>query len=140
MSIQTPVQEALNPKLLYQAYPATVLRDMLYAVGRNVLTVLLLSKFTGLAPGSAALMFPVVIGACVVSAPLNEVRGYLLQSGSKNSLSFGEFFKPANFVRSTALGAMNMGVAVATGYYLTPIVGSHVSGFYAALEAGRPLA
>jgi len=140
MSIQTPVQEALNPKLLYQAYPATVVRDMVYAIGRNVLTVLFLSKFTGLAPGSAALMFPVVIGACVLSAPFNEVRGYLLQSGSKNSLSFGEFFKPANFVRSTSLGALNMGVSVATGYYLTPLVTAHVGAFYAALEAGKPIA
>eukprot|EP00418_Pyrodinium_bahamense_P040640 CAMPEP_0179201550 /NCGR_PEP_ID=MMETSP0796-20121207/100311_1 /TAXON_ID=73915 /ORGANISM="Pyrodinium bahamense, Strain pbaha01" /LENGTH=65 /DNA_ID=CAMNT_0020906111 /DNA_START=24 /DNA_END=218 /DNA_ORIENTATION=+ len=65
MSIQTPVKEALNPKLLYQAYPATVIRDMVYAIARNILTMLLLAKFTGLQPGSAALMFPVVIGACV---------------------------------------------------------------------------
>merc|ERR1711972_1283312 len=117
--------EALNPKLLYQAYPATVARDMVYAIARNILTVVFLSKFTGLSPASAALMFPVVIGACVLSAPFNEVRGFLLQKGSKNALSFSEFFKPANFVRSTVLGALNMGVSVATGYYLTPIVSSH---------------
>merc|ERR1719188_1134677 len=41
MSIQTPVKEAMNPKLLYQAYPATVVRDMVYAIGRNMLTVFL---------------------------------------------------------------------------------------------------
>jgi len=139
MSIQTPVNEALNPKLLYQAYPATVIRDMVYAIVRNILQVALLAKFTGLAPGSASLMFPVVIGACVVSAPFNEVRGYLLQSGAKK-LSFGEFFKPINFLRSTTLGALNMGVSVATGYYLTPIVSARLGALHTALEAGNPWA
>eukprot|EP00931_Biecheleriopsis_adriatica_P104710 TRINITY_DN79349_c0_g1_i1.p1 TRINITY_DN79349_c0_g1~~TRINITY_DN79349_c0_g1_i1.p1 ORF type:complete len:421 (+),score=98.90 TRINITY_DN79349_c0_g1_i1:53-1264(+) len=138
MSIQTPVAEALKPALLYQAYPATVIRDMVYAIGRNVLTAFLLAR-TGLVPGSASLMFPVVIGACVLSAPFNEVRGYLLQSGSQK-LTFKEFFKPANFIRSTTLGALNMGVSVATGYYLTPIVASKVSIVHAALDSGNPLA
>mmetsp|Transcript_47185 Transcript_47185/g.109115 ORF Transcript_47185/g.109115 Transcript_47185/m.109115 type:complete len:414 (-) Transcript_47185:103-1344(-) len=137
MSIQTPMQEALNPKLLYQAYPATVVRDMVYAIARNILTAVLLARFTGLEPASAALMFPVVIGACVLSAPFNELRGYLLQSASKK-LPFSEFFKPANFVRSTSLGALNMGVSVATGYYLTPIVTRQVRHLAASLEAGDP--
>merc|ERR1712039_1041439 len=101
-----------------------------------MLTVLFLATFTGLTPGSPLLMFPVVIGACVVSAPLNEVRGFLLQSGSQK-LSFGEFFKPVNFIRSTSLGALNMGISVATGYYLTPIVGDIVSTVHSALDSGK---
>mmetsp|Transcript_4202 Transcript_4202/g.8481 ORF Transcript_4202/g.8481 Transcript_4202/m.8481 type:complete len:402 (-) Transcript_4202:140-1345(-) len=136
MSIQTPVAEAMNPKLLYQAYLPTVVRDMIYAIGRNLLTVLLLAKFSGLAPASPALMFPVVIGACVLSAPLNEVRGFLLQSGDKK-LSFQEFFKPVNFIRSTSLGALNMGVSVATGYYLTPIVGRFIARTHGAVNGGN---
>merc|ERR1711972_791087 len=72
----------------------------------------------------------------VVSAPLNEIRGFLLQSGSKK-LSFKEFFKPANFIRSTSLGALNMGISVATGYYLTPIVARLVSAARVALDGGE---
>mmetsp|Transcript_65678 Transcript_65678/g.148192 ORF Transcript_65678/g.148192 Transcript_65678/m.148192 type:complete len:213 (+) Transcript_65678:2-640(+) len=136
MSIQTPMAEAMKPGVLYQAYPATVVRDMVYAIARNVLTVFMLARFSGLAPGSAQLMFPVVIGACVLSAPFNEIRGYLLQSGAKK-LSFSEFFKPVNFVRSTTLGALNMGISVATGYYLTPIVGRQLGLFVAGLESGN---
>merc|ERR1719188_480091 len=136
MSIQTPVADAMKPGALFQAYLPTVVRDMIYAIGRNMLTVLFLAKFTGLTPGSPLLMFPVVIGACVVSAPLNEVRGFLLQSGSQK-LSFGEFFKPVNFIRSTSLGALNMGISVATGYYLTPIVASVVMAVRGALDAGK---
>merc|ERR1712107_43850 len=52
----------------------------------------------------------------------------------------GDFFKPANFVRSTVLGALNMGVSVAVGYWLTPVVTHHTSDFLHALEAGKPLA
>lgn len=139
MSIQTPVSEALQPGLLYQAYLPTVVRDMVYAVGRNTLTALMLAKFTGLSASSPSLMFPVVIGACVLSAPFNEIRGFLLQSGSKK-LSFQEFFKPVNFLRSTSLGALNMGVSVATGYFLTPIVGRAISRFHASFDSGSPAA
>eukprot|EP00930_Biecheleria_cincta_P049553 TRINITY_DN34752_c0_g1_i1.p1 TRINITY_DN34752_c0_g1~~TRINITY_DN34752_c0_g1_i1.p1 ORF type:complete len:447 (-),score=89.97 TRINITY_DN34752_c0_g1_i1:63-1277(-) len=139
MSVQTPVAEALKPSSLYQAYLPTVVRDMVYAIGRNTLTALMLARFTGLSASSPSLMFPVVIGACVLSAPFNEIRGFLLQAGSKK-LSFQEFFKPVNFLRSTSLGALNMGVSVATGYFLTPIVGRAVSRFHASFDAGSPAA
>jgi len=135
MSIQTPVNEALKPSVLYQAYLPTVVRDMIYAIGRNIFTALFLASFVGVSPSSPILMFPVVIGACVVSAPLNEVRGFLLQSGSKK-LSFKEFFKPVNFIRSTSLGALNMGISVATGYYLTPIVANVIATVNSALNTG----
>mmetsp|Transcript_26028 Transcript_26028/g.56817 ORF Transcript_26028/g.56817 Transcript_26028/m.56817 type:complete len:411 (-) Transcript_26028:212-1444(-) len=135
MSIQTPVNEALKPSVLYQAYLPTVVRDMIYAIGRNIFTALFLASFVGVSPSSPILMFPVVIGACVVSAPLNEVRGFLLQSGPKK-LSFKEFFKPVNFLRSTSLGALNMGISVATGYYLTPIVANVIATVNSALNTG----
>jgi hypothetical protein len=139
MSIQTPMADALKPSVLYQAYLPTVVRDMIYAISRNVLTFLMISNFTGLSQSSPVLMFPVVIGACVLSAPLNEIRGFLLQSGSKK-LSFKEFFKPVNFIRSTSLGALNMGISVATGYFLTPIVGNIVKSVNMALDSGSILA
>lgn len=139
MSIQTPVADALKPGLLYQAYLPTVVRDMVYAISRNTLTAFMLARFTGVSASSPSLIFPVVIGACVLSAPFNELRGFLLQSGSKK-LSFQEFFKPVNFLRSTSLGALNMGVSVATGYFLTPIVGRVISRFHASFDSGSPLA
>lgn len=138
MSIQMPVAEAIKPEVLYQAYLPTVVRDMVYAIARNILTALFLATFTGVSPSSATLMFPVVIGACVLSAPFNEIRGFLLQSGAKK-LSFGEFFKPVNFVRSTSLGALNMGISVATGYFLTPIVVNLVRRAHSFLDSGSIL-
>lgn len=136
MSIQTPVAEALVPSALFQAYLPTVVRDMVYAIARNMLTLFMVSSFTGLTPASPALMFPVVIGACVLSAPLNEVRGFLLQSAGKK-LTFKEFFKPANFIRSTSLGAFNMGISVSTGYFLTPMVVNIVNTVHNAIDAGK---
>merc|ERR1719362_2313023 len=104
MSIQTPVAEALKPGVLYQAYLPTVVRDMVYAFARYAFTAALLLRFSNLDPSSPAMLFSVVLGGCIVSAPFNEIRGFLLQSAGK-SLSFPEFFKPINFVRSTSLGA-----------------------------------
>eukprot|EP00441_Pelagodinium_beii_P026010 CAMPEP_0197653320 /NCGR_PEP_ID=MMETSP1338-20131121/35018_1 /TAXON_ID=43686 ORGANISM="Pelagodinium beii, Strain RCC1491" /NCGR_SAMPLE_ID=MMETSP1338 /ASSEMBLY_ACC=CAM_ASM_000754 /LENGTH=360 /DNA_ID=CAMNT_0043228377 /DNA_START=180 /DNA_END=1262 /DNA_ORIENTATION=+ len=135
MSIQTPMEEALKPSNLYQAYLPTVVRDMAYASARNLLAALMMGTFVGMNPGSPQMMFPVVIGACVISAPFNEVRGFLLQSGAKK-LKFSEFFKPASFARSTILGAVNMGVSVSVGYFLTPIVGRYVTKLQGALDSG----
>merc|ERR1719222_205103 len=135
MSIQTPVAEALNPAVLYQAYVPTVIRDMVYAMARGALTGVLLAKFAGLSATSPAMLFAVVLGSCIISAPFNEIRGYLLQSSGRK-LTFGEFFKPINFVRSTSLGALNQAIALATGYYLTPIVAKVVIGINSALDTG----
>jgi len=136
MSIQTPMEEALKPSNLYQAYLPTVVRDMAYASGRNLLSALMLMSFAGMNPASPQMMFPVVIGACVLSAPFNEVRGFLLQSGEQK-LKFSEFFKPASFARSTTLGAINMGISVSVGYFLTPIVGRYVIKVHSALDSGN---
>mmetsp|Transcript_39471 Transcript_39471/g.86181 ORF Transcript_39471/g.86181 Transcript_39471/m.86181 type:complete len:414 (+) Transcript_39471:52-1293(+) len=139
MSIQTPMAEALKPGVLYQAYLPTVVRDIVYATARNVLTALLLVKFTSLSPASPAMLFAVVLGGCIISAPFNEIRGYLLQSQGKK-LTFAEFFKPANFVRSTSLGALNQAIAVATGYWISPMVASLVAATWSALQSGSPVA
>lgn len=132
MSIQTPVSEALKPGLLYQAYLPTVVRDMVYSIARNTLTAMLILKYSGLTTSSPKLLFAVVLGGCFISAPFNEIRGYLLQSAGKK-LTFAEFFKPVNFVRSTTLGALNQAIALAVGYWLTPIVGGLVSSLRAAI-------
>lgn len=139
MSIQTPVAEAIKPGVLYQAYLPTVVRDMVYAVARYALTAALLVRFTQLDPSSPAMLFSVVLGGCIISAPFNEIRGFLLQSAGK-SLSFTEFFKPINFVRSTSLGAINQAIAVATGYWLTPIVAKYVKMAHDSVESGNPIA
>jgi len=139
MSIQTPMAEALKPGVLYQAYLPTVVRDIVYATARNVLTALLLVKFTSLSPASPAMLFAVVLGGCIISAPFNEIRGYLLQSQGKK-LTFAEFFKPANFVRSTSLGALNQAIAVAAGYWISPMVAKLVASTWQSLESGSPMA
>jgi len=139
MSIQTPVADAIKPGVLYQAYLPTVVRDMVYAIARYALTAALLLRFTQLTPSSPAMLFSVVLGGCIISAPFNEIRGFLLQSAGKK-MTFSEFFKPANFVRSTSLGALNQAIAVATGYWLTPIVARYAKRAHDAVESGEPIA
>jgi len=135
MSIQTPVAEAMKPGMLYQAYFPTVIRDMVYAIARGMLTTAILLRFSGFHDSSPALLFSVVLGGCLISAPFNEIRGFLLQSAGKK-LSFGEFFKPINFIRSTSLGALNQAIALGVGYWLTPIVGGFMSMLTTALDGG----
>ncbi len=47
-----------------------------------------------------------------------------------------EFFKPANFVRSTSLGALKQGVALAVGYWCAPPATKFFNGLIASLKAG----
>lgn len=135
MSIQTPVAEALKPAMLYQAYAPTVIRDMVYAIARGALTTLILARAAGVSSSSPQVLFAVVLGSCIISAPFNEIRGFLLQSAGKK-LTFQEFFKPINFVRSTSLGALNQAIALGVGYWLTPIVGTYAVLLKNALDAG----
>jgi len=139
MSIQTPVADAIKPGVLYQAYLPTVVRDMVYAIARYALTAAILLRWSNLDPSSPAMLFSVVLGGCIISAPFNEIRGFLLQSQGKK-MSFSEFFKPINFVRSTSLGALNQAIAVATGYWLTPIVAKYIKIAHDSVESGNPVA
>merc|ERR1719422_4363 len=66
-------------------------------------------------------MFATVIAACVLSAPGNELRGYCLQPANKRQ-SFGDFFQPGKFVRSTSVGALIMAVSLGVGTLATPQV------------------
>lgn len=118
---------------IYEAYAPTVIRDMSYGISRNYMTTWAIAAYPTLTTGSPALLFPVVIGACLFSAPFNEWRGYLLQSKGKE-LSFEEFFKPSNFVRSTSLGALKQGVALAVGYWCAPPVKAFVSSVFASFK------
>eukprot|EP00929_Paragymnodinium_shiwhaense_P027695 TRINITY_DN161_c0_g1_i3.p1 TRINITY_DN161_c0_g1~~TRINITY_DN161_c0_g1_i3.p1 ORF type:complete len:338 (+),score=73.65 TRINITY_DN161_c0_g1_i3:97-1110(+) len=118
---------------IYEAYAPTVIRDMVYGIARNYLTTFCIGIYPTLNSGSPSLLFPVVIGACLISAPFNEWRGYLLQSKGKK-LSFEEFFKPSNFVRSTSLGAIKQGVALALGYWCAPPVRAFVTSLLASFK------
>merc|ERR1711959_690361 len=68
-------------------------------------------------------MFITVIASCVISAPGNELRGFMLQPANKRQ-SMSEFFQPQKFVRSTSIGAMIMGIALGFGALATPKVES----------------
>jgi len=109
---------------LYQAYLPTVLRDILYGIVRNKV----MAYLVGLNPqrantnfGRFTNMFATVIAACVLSAPGNELRGYTLQPPNKRQ-SFGEFFQPSKFVRSTSVGAVIMAISLGVGTLATPQV------------------
>jgi len=122
---------------LYQAYPATVLRDILYGIVRNKV----MAYMVGLSPERAGTnlgrfvnMFATVIAACVLSAPGNELRGYCLQPANKRQ-SFGDFFQPSKFVRSTSVGALIMAVSLGVGTLATPQVEKLVSALREYLKA-----
>merc|ERR1712232_169656 len=73
------------------------------------------------AKGRFKAMFLTVIFSCVVSAPGNEVRGYVLQPKDR-AKPFMEFFDPVKTVRSTTIGGLIMAISLATGVVCTPYV------------------
>jgi len=114
----------VNPKDLYQAYLPTVLRDIIYGIIRNKVFSARLAAYPEYSKTNAGRftnMFITVIASCVISAPGNELRGFMLQPAGKRQ-SFGEFFQPQKFVRSTSIGAMIMGIALGFGALATPKV------------------
>jgi len=118
---------------IYEAYPPTVIRDIVYGIARNYCTIGVLALNPAWTITSPQVLFIVVILGCLISAPFNEWRGYLLQSKGQE-LSFQEFFKPSNFVRSTSLGAIKQGLALALGYWCAPGASKFVSGLIASLR------
>lgn len=109
---------------LYQAYVPTVGRDVLYGIARNKMMAWLIGKDPSIMKtpkGAAKAMFLTVLFSCVVSAPGNELRGYMLQPKGKEK-PFLEFFDPAKTVRSTTIGGLIMATSLALGAFSTPYV------------------
>mmetsp|Transcript_54498 Transcript_54498/g.168771 ORF Transcript_54498/g.168771 Transcript_54498/m.168771 type:complete len:221 (+) Transcript_54498:3-665(+) len=106
--------------LLYQAYVPTVARDIVYGWARGFVGSRLVAAMEPSTFQASAFCFGVtVFAACIISSPGNEWRGYTLQPADKK-LPFAEYFKPVNYVRSTGVGAVIMGVALMTGMLVTP--------------------
>lgn len=118
---------------IYEAYVPTVIRDMVYGIARNYLTMGLLKMCPHWHIHSPETLFIVVILGCLISAPFNEWRGYLLQSKGQE-LTFEDFFKPANFIRSTSLGAFKQGLALGLGYWVAPPATLFVKGLIASFR------
>merc|ERR1719222_1245919 len=87
---------------------------MAFMVGLN-------PKAAGTNSGRFTNMFVTVIAACWLSAPGNELRGYCLQPPSSKQ-SFGDFFQPQKFLRSTSVGSIIMGISLGVGTLATPQV------------------
>jgi hypothetical protein len=110
----------IKASLLYQAYIPTVSRDIIYGWARGLVGAYLANAMAPDTFTSKALVFGITIwAACIISSPCNEWRGYTLQPPEKK-LSFGEYFKPINYARSTGIGATIMGVALCIGMLVTP--------------------
>lgn len=102
---------------LSKAYFPTLARDIVYGMSRNSVETFLNANFPDLrksATGQFIKMFITALAACIISSPFNELRGYSLQPPSRRT-SFSKFFKPVNYARSTAVGATNLALALATG-------------------------
>jgi hypothetical protein len=123
----------VNWSNIYEAYLPTVIRDIIYGIARNYFTIWTLALYPQWSVASPQVLFIVVIAGCLVSAPFNEWRGFLLQSKGQE-LTFGEFFKPSNFVRSTSLGALKQGIALAVGYWCAPPAQQFVKGLIASFK------
>merc|ERR1719321_2195863 len=120
-SMNLPIE---NFSVLYQAYLPTVARDVVYGVARNKMAGWLTAmdpKIMSTPAGRFKAMFTMALFACVVSAPGNELRGYVLQPKGKEK-PFLEFFDPVKTVRSTTIGGLIMSMSLATGAYCTPFV------------------
>lgn len=109
---------------LYQAFLPTVGRDIVYGVARNTMTGWIMAANPDImktAGGRFKCMFLTVMFSCVVSAPGNELRGYVLQPADRKK-PFLEFFDPVKTVRSTTIGGLIMSISLATGVMCTPFV------------------
>jgi len=125
-SMNLPVGGILD---LYQAYLPTAGRDVLYGIARNKMMAWITAanpKLMSTPAGRAKAMFATVAFSCVVSAPGNEYRGFVLQPKGKEK-PFFEFFDPAKTVRSTTIGGLIMSTSLAAGAFATPFVEAFVS-------------
>merc|ERR550532_2979836 len=114
---------------LYQAFLPTVGRDVVYGVARNTMFGWLTAANKDImktAAGRFKAMFLTVMFSCVISAPVNELRGFVLQPKGREK-PFFEFFDPVKTVRSTTIGGLIMSVSLATGVMCTPFVEAVVS-------------
>eukprot|EP00441_Pelagodinium_beii_P022591 CAMPEP_0197656718 /NCGR_PEP_ID=MMETSP1338-20131121/43038_1 /TAXON_ID=43686 ORGANISM="Pelagodinium beii, Strain RCC1491" /NCGR_SAMPLE_ID=MMETSP1338 /ASSEMBLY_ACC=CAM_ASM_000754 /LENGTH=335 /DNA_ID=CAMNT_0043232845 /DNA_START=54 /DNA_END=1061 /DNA_ORIENTATION=- len=127
------MQLEVNWSNIYEAYFPTLIRDIVYGIARNYCTIWALSMNKAWTPQDPMVLFFVVILGCLISAPFNEWRGFLLQSKGQE-LTFSEFFKPANFVRSTGLGAFKQGLALGVGYWCAPPAKAFVMGLIASIK------
>lgn len=114
---------------LYEAYWPTTWRDIVYGLVRmRCMQALMLGRFRLFGSGQAhlaACYFSSVFLACVVSAPLNELRAYSLQrkiNAKKDGggMSFAEFFQPERFIRSTILSSFVLSSGVGFGALVAP--------------------
>merc|ERR1712232_1143790 len=111
--------------LLYQAYPPTVGRDIVYGWSRGTFGGIIARAFgdsLGQSFAGQCIMFGMTIWiACIVSSPFNEWRGYWLQPPARK-LPFDKFFQPARYARSTGVGATIMFISLSAGMFVTPEV------------------
>eukprot|EP00927_Polykrikos_kofoidii_P048466 TRINITY_DN42741_c0_g1_i1.p1 TRINITY_DN42741_c0_g1~~TRINITY_DN42741_c0_g1_i1.p1 ORF type:complete len:348 (-),score=33.77 TRINITY_DN42741_c0_g1_i1:56-1099(-) len=113
----------IEPAVLFQAYPPTLLRDIVYGWSRTVLggkLQLALLPIFGNTPTAKCVIFGLtVLLACIVSSPMNELRGYWLQPPGRK-MKFSNFFKPERYLRSTSVGAATMGISLGIGMWMSP--------------------
>ena len=121
----------------WKAYLPTLARDVAYGMARSVIGDAIARANPSLAKsagGRFLAMFVTALCACILSSPGNELRGYYLQPPDRRQ-GFGDFFKPIKYVRSTAVGATNLAIALATGTLIVePVKGAvtQLRSFFAA--------
>jgi hypothetical protein len=126
---------------LYQAFLPTVGRDVVYGIARNKMMAWLMAGNASLMAtpaGRARAMFATVLFSCVVSAPGNEFRGYVLQRKGFEK-PFFEFFDPVKTVRSTTIGGLIMATSLAVGAFSTPFVERFVTNLRSMIKT-QPMA
>jgi len=74
----------------FKAVLPTVARDVVYAVARASLPAMIIARTSDLTAASPEVIFGSVLGACLLAAPLNELRDFKLAK----SRTAEEFFLP----------------------------------------------
>jgi len=97
---------------------------VIYGITRNKMQGILLASYPNIMAtpaGRFKAMFSMALTACVISAPGNELRGFVLQAKGREK-PFLEFFDVWKTLRSTTIGGLIMSMSLATGAFCTPFV------------------
>jgi hypothetical protein len=114
---------------LYQAYQPTIVRDIAYGWSRCVFGGFLTARssassfsiFGSEFLGACLLFGLAVLVSCIVSSPMNEWRGFVLQPSARR-LPFKLFFKLERWALSTGMNSVIVAFSLAVGMGTTPIV------------------
>lgn len=111
----------IDRKALFKAFLPTLFRDTLYGICRSRARVNLATTFPELLTtplGRAALLFPEILIATLLSSPGNELRGYMLQP-KHSRMGWKAFFRPKSYAQSALVSGSILAISLSVGSLVT---------------------